>query len=232
MEKLTFPEKLVSLAVGWGQSSESCQSVRRGHALHERRADPARRRRSRTSPALRGARNRTSLEVEMKKKLECWRRGGGPAVRMPDGVRRRGEEAAGLRVRRSGSPAEKRRGLWVGSEEACRPHCPVKWSWSGLLGLRPGRRRCVWRDAEGGRGCEGAAQACPQSRRQRRRRKKREKEGEGRSVGVGPKGPGAWGGGRMGGSALLPLEPGASPSPVSAEKQQVCAGLGDNQNQS
>lgn len=166
------------------------------------------------SQELLSVRNGMKLEAKRKMTMESWRTGVDPAVPMPDGARRREEEVAMLQVTRSGSLAEKRRGLWVGSEEVCHLRCPVKWSWCVLLGLWHGRRGCVWRDAEEGRGCEEAAQACPQSRRQRRRQT-REMEGEDGSVGAGPKEPEAWGVGRRGGSGLLPLEPAASPSPPS-----------------
>lgn len=172
-------------------------------------------------------RNGMKLEAKRKTMMESWRTGVDPAVPMPDGARRREEEVAMLQVTRSGSLAEKRRGLWVGSEEVCHLRCPVKLSWCVLLGLWHGRRGCVWRDAEEGRDCEEAAQACPQSRRQRRRQT-REMEGEDGSVGAGPKEPEAWGVGRRGGSGLLPLEPAASPSPTSTEKQQLYVSLGDN----
>lgn len=172
-------------------------------------------------------RNGMKLEAKRKTTMESWRTGVDPAVPMPDGARRREEEVAMQQVTRSGSLAEKRRGLWVGSEGVCHLRCPVKWSWCVLLGLWHGRRSCVWRDAEEGRDCEEAAQACPQSRRQRRRQT-REMEGEDGSVGAGPKEPEAWGVGRRGGSGLLPLEPAASPSPTSTEKQQLYVSLGDN----
>lgn len=118
--------------------------------------------------------------------------------------------------RRSGTPAVKRRGLWVESEEVCPPRCPARWSWCETAGGWYGWRGCVWKDVVGGRGCEEAAQDGPPSRRKWRWR--REREEAGRSVGGGPKGPEALGVGRRGGNGQLPWEPGASPSPTFTEK--------------
>lgn len=187
---------------------------------------------SRKNHELRAVRTVMWFDPERRKRGRSWRTEGDPGVRTTGVGRQRGAEEAeprGRRTaaaptgeeRRSGSPAERRRGPWAGSEEACLPRRPGRWSWSAPAGGWCGRRGCAWRDAAGARGCEEAAPGGPRSSRRRRRWRRRTGRGEaGGSAGGGPTEPGAWGAGRRGGSGPLPWEPAALPSPTTRKDKQ------------
>lgn len=183
---LTFLEKLDALAEGREQNFGSCQSDKKGHAPHERTADPVRKwTRSLEPPAgndgrwLMARKGKWRAETPGGLTSGVGRRTKGAAAEPR--ARRRAAAPEGAE-RRSGSPAERGRGLWAGSEEAHLPRCRGRWSWCVRVGGGCGWAARSWRVSAGGRGCEAAAPACPRNRKRRKRRRTKGRAEADRSV--------------------------------------------------